>query len=343
MYAKFDPETMTRPRIEFKDFMLDKHEVDLAMAQANVETVNTSPGANPNLNSTIPDHVLSVKSLSDAKRNTSYNTPSINDEFPNDMKVFNSPQQHDPGENFDIPDSLLSRRDHLLEEIKNFRATIGKRNLTDSIINALKGIEENEPEMKGLPLDRKDKDTNGNVDMKNIALGKRSRKTALKRKSKGSPANKKRNLDIKVALPTLKLNDRVKMKTCRFGVKYAKGKSKFTYGTITQIDKGKIADVKWETAEGEPISMSAHVSHLQRVSPILKILSDILKGKNGYEWPFKRTELMFPVLEVGSQLTVQNPNENGNWPKDFIEALIRPDWRSWVEAVKNENESWDVF
>jgi hypothetical protein len=342
MYAKFNPETMSRPRIEFKDFKLDKNEVDEAMAQANDKTATTSPGASPNLNNLIPDHVLSVKSLSDAKRNTSFNTPSINNDFPNEMRVFNSPQPHDPGENFDIPDWLLSRRDHLLEEIKNFRA-IGKRNLTDSIINALKGINKNEPEMKGLPLAREEKDTSGNVDMKNITLGKRKIKTVFKRKSKGSPANKRRNLDIKAALPALKLNDRVKMKTCRFGVKYAKGKSKFTYGMITQIDKGKIADVKWETVEGEPVTMSAHVSHLQRVSPILKILSKILNGKDDYKWPLKRTELMFPVLEVGSQLTVPNPNENGNWPKDFIEALIRPDWRSWVEAVKNENESWDVF
>ncbi len=36
-------------------------------------------------------------------------------------------------------------------------------------------------------------------------------------------------------------------------------------------------------------------------------------------------------------------NANGNWPKDFIEALIRPDWRSWVDAVKSENEYWDTF
>jgi hypothetical protein len=135
----------------------------------------------------------------------------------------------------------------------------------------------------------------GNVDTKNIALGQRTRKTAFKRKSKSSPANKKGDLNIKVAVPALKLNDRVKMKTCRFGVKYAKGKSKFTYGTITEIDKGKIADVKWETVEGEPISMSAHVSHLQRVSPILKILSKIMNGKDGYKWPLKRTELMFSL------------------------------------------------
>jgi hypothetical protein len=124
MYAKFDPETMSRPRIEFKDFTLDKHEVDKAIAQAKDETLPISPGARPNLNNLlrpatteIPDHVLSVKSLSDAKRNVSFNTPSINNDFPTEMEVFNSSQLHDPGEKFDIPDYLLSKRDNLLEEI----------------------------------------------------------------------------------------------------------------------------------------------------------------------------------------------------------------------------------
>ncbi len=33
----------------------------------------------------------------------------------------------------------------------------------------------------------------------------------------------------------------------------------------------------------------------------------------------------------------------GTWPRDFYEALVRPDWRQWVEAVKDENESWATF
>jgi len=49
------------------------------------------------------------------------------------------------------------------------------------------------------------------------------------------------------------------------------------------------------------------------------------------------------VLEVGSVLTEADPNASGNWPEDFVEALIRPDWRNWVESVKSENESWETF
>ncbi len=48
-------------------------------------------------------------------------------------------------------------------------------------------------------------------------------------------------------------------------------------------------------------------------------------------------------LEVGSVLSESDPNANGNWPKIFVEAMVRPDWRSWVEAVKYENDSWETF
>ncbi len=50
---------------------------------------------------------------------------------------------------------------------------------------------------------------------------------------------------------------------------------------------------------------------------------------------------ILPVMEVGS--TISGDSMGGTWPKDFYEALVRPDWRSWVEAVKNEIESWIVF
>jgi hypothetical protein len=89
--------------------------------------------------------------------------------------------------------------------------------------------------------------------------------------------------------------------------------------------------------------MKTKLSDLQRVSPVLKIVSQIIKETKVCGWPIRKVEAMFPVLEVGSQLTESDLNTNGNWPRDFIEALIRPDWRLWVEAVKSENESWEVF
>ncbi len=71
--------------------------------------------------------------------------------------------------------------------------------------------------------------------------------------------------------------------------------------------------------------MSPHISHLQRISPVLRILKGIQKKTKVDKWPLINIEATFPVLEVGSQLTDPDPNANGNWPKDFVEALIRPD------------------
>ena len=35
--------------------------------------------------------------------------------------------------------------------------------------------------------------------------------------------------------------------------------------------------------------------------------------------------------------------DKGDWPRDFFEALVKVDWRKWVEAVKKEISSWLDF
>jgi hypothetical protein len=39
----------------------------------------------------------------------------------------------------------------------------------------------------------------------------------------------------------------------------------------------------------------------------------------------------------------EDPMDKETWPKNFLEAIIRPDWRSWIEAVKKEIVSWLTF
>jgi hypothetical protein len=46
-------------------------------------------------------------------------------------------------------------------------------------------------------------------------------------------------------------------------------------------------------------------------------------------------------MEVGSSITTAGLG--GTHPRDFYEALVRPDWREWVQAVKDEIESWEAF
>ena len=54
-------------------------------------------------------------------------------------------------------------------------------------------------------------------------------------------------------------------------------------------------------------------------------------------------ETILPILAVGAALSQPNPNGKDNWPRDFYEALLRDDWRDWVQAVKNETDSWSML
>jgi hypothetical protein len=108
MYAKFDAEHQTRPRIEFKDFTLDRDKVDNAIQRAR-DTRSRLQHQDE-----IPDHALSIKVLSDFKRNQRLNKSNIQS-IPSSLQDdFNSPQP-DPGENCDIPEPLKLTKDLLLE------------------------------------------------------------------------------------------------------------------------------------------------------------------------------------------------------------------------------------
>jgi hypothetical protein len=70
-----------------------------------------------------------------------------------------------------------------------------------------------------------------------------------------------------------------------------------------------------------------------------KLLFDQLeKDMTKEDWDSFRQERQFtaqdwnsltilPVMEVGS--TISGDSMGGTWPRDFYEALVRPDWRSW--------------
>jgi hypothetical protein len=56
------------------------------------------------------------------------------------------------------------------------------------------------------------------------------------------------------------------------------------------------------------------------------------------EW-IARTIL--PIMEVGA--SISGNEMDGSWPKNFYEALVRPDWRLLVTAVRDEMDSWLAF
>jgi hypothetical protein len=52
---------------------------------------------------------------------------------------------------------------------------------------------------------------------------------------------------------------------------------------------------------------------------------------------------ILPVLEMNAKLTKSASDEPGNLPRDFWQAMVSPEWREWISAVKAEIESWDLF
>jgi hypothetical protein len=121
---------------------------------------------------------------------------------------------------------------------------------------------------------------------------------------------------VKIAVPTLKIDDRVRIRTFRFGKEYARGRPKYTYGNIISLDGGKVIDVKWDNEEGDYGEiMKTKLADLQLVDPVPAIVGQILKETMICGWPFRSVEAMFPVLEVGSQLTESDINANGNWSR----------------------------
>ena len=47
------------------------------------------------------------------------------------------------------------------------------------------------------------------------------------------------------------------------------------------------------------------------------------------------------TIEKGAQLAYEHTDKALAWPKHFFDALLRSDWRRWVEATKKEMKGWD--
>ncbi len=139
--------------------------------------------------------------------------------------------------------------------------------------------------------------------------------------------------------------DRIKIKTTRFGKKYAKGLPIWTYGTIMNI-KGKVCDV-------ERSQFRAQVKSSELNSPCHRTTARLAGTSPSTHFLLSHLRLSPEVrrCETSSgQLLLNHPtaasiasHDVTSMPWDFFEALVREDWRDWVLAVKTEMDSWSMF
>ena len=258
-----------------------------------------------------PEHVLSVKCLSDHTRNPSMNSPAIS-KIPGIMEdLYNMPQSSDQGEKNIIPDPLKMNKDPLLEDIAKLKATASQDSTTNSILKALTRIEEdlrNEAPARGILAKKRGIKIRG-VNTGNIKEGKRVRFNLKKLAvhSKGKSYDAEPVIETGTSEPSeIKALDKVQILTTHFGKEYAEGKPVYTKGIVKTV-KGQIAYVLWEDqpAKGKP--WKTQITRLEKVGTILSIVCDL---SGNMLWPYKTLTTIMPtsILEVGSCLSDPDPN-----------------------------------
>ncbi len=180
--------------------------------------------------------------------------------------------------------------DALLEEIRKWKRRIDEGNVessvTDKIVQALQRAEDllhQGPGRGELNRSHKDKQSS-DVDLQNVVKAKRSRDKAIRSRTSSSSsaegsARRTNVIRVKPLLDQksakLKVGDKVKTTTERFGKAYAVGKPKFTFGTVKKV-KGSLVSILWE---GELRRMNVKAHHLVRVKGASIIMATKSRGK----------------------------------------------------------------
>ena len=345
-YAKYNKDNNTNPLANFAIPTIDIETVKTQVE--NLQTIKQYKEAQG-----IPDHVLSVKCLSDHKKHPELNEPTPTTRPP--IKMIQAHQHENQGEETKphVPEHVVLEKDLLLDKIKEMREMIkgryDKTGRVEAIVKALRRVEEeaeNEAPRKG-SLKKKRLMKMGSISSENIVSKKRREHNGtsvsggehkIEMEGPDVENNCSKNRVEKKTKKQISVNDRVKIKTSKFGIGYARGRPEFTFGRVLKLN-GKLYDVLWE-GDDEDSVMTAHVRHLI-FQPNLQKVEESENEPRLYDKMTKETIL--PILSVGEALSQSSGDGAESWPKDFYEALLREDWRDWVQAVKNENDSWAMF
>jgi hypothetical protein len=284
------------------------------------------PDQEPTVNAAKPEDsriegVHSIKVLREAQMNSSINEP-LPSPPKKKVKFDVSYQPENQGEKPYIPDAYMDE-DSLRKEMNQFKANKDKDQST--YVKIKESLQNTIQERQKHSLAPDEEEGHGaDVSARNILM-------------------KRRNLKEKKRKAEFEVGDNVKIKTIRFGKQYAKGLPEYTYGRIITT-RGSKAKVLYE---GDDHVYNTNITHLEKVDedkdPKENVVAAMVLYKK--EWYKKKTSLdtIMAALEVGCALKRSEESEESSWPKDFFEALVRDDWREWVEAVQKENEGWKMF
>jgi hypothetical protein len=271
-------------------------------------------------------HVLSIKSVSSHTIPPPNTTAAKNFRPPTALDESADSQSPSQGEGYVVPEHLSYSSD-LASGIANLKAKAATQiedpGIRSKILNSLQRAEDTASNVVKKGLLKVGKKRDGDVDAENIVQGKRQREEPP---LESAQPNKKKKQVNKVSLYAFNVGDIISVSPKLFdGDKpgsYSNENPERQFGVIKRVWKAKkICQVEW--ADGTTWTNDGR--HFKLEKP---------KGNVA----FIITCIMVEALKVG-----ENPLDKKFWPKDFFHALVRPDWREWVCAVKKEISSWLDF
>jgi hypothetical protein len=297
------------------------------LKSSHLQDVTSIPAAQANnIVESVLQHVQSIKSVS------SHTIPVPNTTAPGSMRppttLDESAETQNPnqGEGPVIPEHVTYAGD-LASGLQKLAEAAQALNLEPGIKDkVLKSISNARNKVEGVvqpkQLSKGKKHSKGDIDARNIVRGKR---TAQSTNGRSTTAKKSKRI-CKAMKFRFQVGDGVSVRAEEFdGNKpgsYSGSNPGLHLGVVTKIwPDENVAEVEY--LDGTRFKHGMKKLNLER--------------------PKTTALLILQVILTESLKKGEDPMDKELWPKNFFEALIRPDWRSWVEAVKKEIESWLTF
>jgi hypothetical protein len=285
-----------------------------------------------------PTHVQSIKSVSAHQVSIPNTTAHTSMRKPTQLDASADTQSSSQGEGLIVPEHL-SYSDNLVTGIETLKKKaettisdpgIRKRvidsitNLRNRVIDSITNLRNTSSQVVPKGQLRVGKKTKMRVDVANILQGKRKRVSFVEDKVE-PPKKKTRDKSMRAKFG-LKPGDVVPVASEAFDGKepgsYSKQNPGRCFGIIKQVWAGR----KLEQVEYDDASKYLHKYEQLRVEK--------LKVDAAY---------MVTVMIVNALKAPKDPLDKDGWPKDFFDAMVSPDWREWVLAIKKEITSWQDF
>lgn len=295
----------------------------------------------------IPPHVLSVKTLDDHKKLSFINKSEPN---PTTQQVIQSAEEYSSQgvkhNSVHSPEHLLWDESRALNDLQALKEEAEKK-ISDPSLR-YKMIETIVKLTKQLKMEGKFPDKNSlkkgkkmakdRIEEINVVTGKRKskKKTPIPNSTpmKKTTTSATTSLSAKKRKHRRKWNKKKLVKGMRVSVptkifdgdipgSWSSGKPRLTYGIISKVEEGRQVEVLWD---GDSKLDPAYFPYYVDVTPA----------------PYKvDIDAIMSMLELGGIPEFESKAQKSSWPKDFFEAMLRDDWRDWIESIKKEQDGWN--